>query len=56
MLAAQDVAIGRTGVNTYCQFAFPTFRFVHCNVDLPVDFEFVQGQFIFDFHRDSFAL
>lgn len=43
MLVTQDVAIGRAGVNTDCKFAFPTFRFVHCNVDFPVDFEFVQG-------------
>ena len=43
VLVAKSIAIGGTGINANRRIAFPALQFIHSNMNVPVDLEFIQG-------------
>ena len=51
----QDIALRRASVETGFEITAPAFPLVHPNVNLSVDIEFIQRQFVFYFHSAFLA-
>jgi hypothetical protein len=50
MTVPNDVALGGTGIEAVLRLTKVAYLFIHADVNIPVHFELIQGQFVFYLH------